>query len=232
MVGAQAFLMDNNYESDYGMNSYNGKQSYGKDNNYYKSKDSSNVKCNNINVNVNGFNGVTLPTALNGLTTDEGQASSDEGDVGANSFESDSGGIDGGKPSGSDTDSRFVCINNNNNVVEEEEEPPTCEECFGSNTRLQAVIKDFIVSRDDDFIFNIPNGEFLELRFEIDTIEQLCALLEGTELHSVPLTDVLLEHVLTEIVRIQTGSTLALQTEIDALIECLLEAGVVIEATV
>ena len=39
--GAQAFRMDNNYEPDYGMNSYDDKQSYGKDNNnYYKSKDS------------------------------------------------------------------------------------------------------------------------------------------------------------------------------------------------
>ena len=44
MTGAQAFLMDNNYEPDYGMNSYDDKQSYGKDSNSdYKSKDSSNV---------------------------------------------------------------------------------------------------------------------------------------------------------------------------------------------
>ena len=45
MTGAQAFQMENNYnnyESDYGMNSHDNKQSYGKDsNNYYKSKDSS-----------------------------------------------------------------------------------------------------------------------------------------------------------------------------------------------
>ncbi len=55
MTYAQGFLMDNNYESDYGMNSHDDKKSYGKDNNYYKSKDSSsNVKCNNINVNLNG----------------------------------------------------------------------------------------------------------------------------------------------------------------------------------
>ena len=72
MTGAQAFLIDNNYESDYGMNSYDGKQSYGKDNNYYKSKDSSNVNCNNFNVNGLGIN--ALPPALNGLATDETQA--------------------------------------------------------------------------------------------------------------------------------------------------------------
>ena len=40
----------------------------------------------------------------------------DEGEIGAHSV-----GSDGGRLSGSDTDSRFVCINNNNNVVVEEE---------------------------------------------------------------------------------------------------------------
>ena len=63
-----------------------------------------------------------MPTALRDLATDEAQAS-DEGEIGASSF-----GSDGGRTSGSDSDSRFVCINNNNNIVEEEE--PTCEDCF------------------------------------------------------------------------------------------------------
>ena len=128
--GAQAFLMDNSYKPDYGMDSYEDKHSYGKDNSYYKSKDSSNVKCNNINVNVNGFNGATLPTALRGLATDEAQTSADEGELGASSVESSGVSNDGGKPSGHDSDSRFVCINNNNNVIVEREEPLTCEECF------------------------------------------------------------------------------------------------------
>ena len=34
---------------------------------------------------------------------------------------------------------------------------------------------------------------------------------------------------MTSIVRIQTGSTVALQTQIDTLIECLLEAGIIVE---
>ena len=47
----------------------------------------------------------------------------DEGEIGASSFESGSDGSnDGGRPSGSDSDSRFVCINNNNNIVFEGEE--------------------------------------------------------------------------------------------------------------
>ena len=41
--GAQAFLMDNNYEPNYGMDNYDDKQSYGKDNSYDTSKDSSSV---------------------------------------------------------------------------------------------------------------------------------------------------------------------------------------------
>ena len=49
--------------------------------------------------------------ALGALAT-EAQAE-DEGEVGASSFGSDGS----GKPSGSDSDSRFVCINNNDNTV-------------------------------------------------------------------------------------------------------------------
>ena len=89
--------------------------SYEKDNNYYKSKDSSNVivkkvKCNNINANLNGFNGLklnALPTStLNVLATDEAQASN-EGEIGVSS----SG--NGERYSGNfDLD----CINTNNNV--------------------------------------------------------------------------------------------------------------------
>lgn len=203
MTNTQALEINNNF-----------KTSFGKD---------SNVKCNNINVNVNGFELSILPQELTTLAT-EGQED-DEPQTGISFF----GGGNKNGPSGSDNNGFvFVCINNNNNVVGEELDL-SCEECFSTTASLQEVIRDFIVSRDDDFIFEIPNGEFLELTFEIDTIEQLCTLLEGTVGYSVPLTDVLLEHVLTSIVRIQTGSTVALQTEIDTLIECLLEAGIIVE---
>jgi hypothetical protein len=82
--------------------------SYEKDNNSYKSKDN-NVKCNNINANLNGFNGLklnALPPAVNALATDEAQAE-DEGEIGASSFGS------GERYSGNfDLD----CINTNNSV--------------------------------------------------------------------------------------------------------------------
>jgi hypothetical protein len=114
------------------------KSKYSADNykNYKVSSSSvKNIECNNINANVNGFNGVginALPTALRGLASDEGQAA-DEDEVSASSF-----GSDGGRPSGSETDSILVCINNNTNDVqgnilnrnEKIPEPLTCEECF------------------------------------------------------------------------------------------------------
>ena len=131
----------NSYEPDHGtdyrMASYGDKQSYGKDNSYDKSKDSSSVivkkiKCNNINVNLNGLEISTLPpTTLNGLAT-EAQAA-DEGERGA------SGGD--GRSSGHDSDFRFVCINNNNNNAGEDGEngdgtdgcAEAVEDCFADS---------------------------------------------------------------------------------------------------
>jgi hypothetical protein len=237
MVGAQAqqyYGMDqryNSYEPDYGMDRYDDKQSYEKDNNSYdKSKDSSHsvsvkkIKCNNINVNVNGFNGVkvgTLPTALTGLATNEAQASADGDEIGASSFGSGGSGSDG-RPSGSDNDSRFVCINNNDfAVVEEEEEPAIskCEKCFSA---LQTVIENLLMSSTDDITISIvSNGveEKILIPGDVDTIQQLCPLLEGH-------TDLLVSNLFNMIVGDQTGAT-----PINALVECLLKAGVLIEAT-
>jgi hypothetical protein len=119
MTGVQAFQMENNYnnyESDYGMNSYDDKQSYGKDsNNYYKSKDSSsNVKCTNINTNVNGLEFDVFPSFLGGEVAAETTDTSSD----ASSFPGK------GAYSGSEiNDFRFICINNNNNNLVEGEEP-------------------------------------------------------------------------------------------------------------
>ena len=165
MIGAQAFLMDNNYNSyepDYGMDSYDDKQSYGKDNNYYKSKDSSNVivkkiKCNNINANLNGFNGLklnALPTSLNALATDEAQTAG-EGEKGASSSGS-GGGSDGSRSSGHNTDSRFVCKNNNNFNVNDggtttPTEPPTVD------NSVYVVWQDESNGGDIDIFFTVSN---------------------------------------------------------------------------
>src|SRR5215211_3068754 len=104
--------------------------SYGKDRDSDKSKDSSSVnikkvKCNNINVNVNGLELNVLPPVLSGLLTSETQASY-EGERGPSSYGSGSGGSYGSGQSGSDGDFKFVCINNNNNTVVgvDNEKPP------------------------------------------------------------------------------------------------------------
>lgn len=103
MIGVHAQL--------YGKKRNDDKESYGKENSHSKSENSSNgivkiIECNNFNSNANGFNEVgTLPTALSGLATDEAQVS-DEDKIAPS-------GSDAGRPTGSDTDFKVVCIYNN-----------------------------------------------------------------------------------------------------------------------
>jgi YVTN family beta-propeller protein len=120
-------------------NSYEGKQSYEKDSNsYYKSKDSSIVKCNNFNIN--GLDFGALPPALNGIEADEAQAA-DEGEVGASS--SGSGERNNNGYQHYDKDFRFVCIYNNNVEVPEDgttpepPSPPPCEVTVDTITGLE-----------------------------------------------------------------------------------------------
>jgi len=91
-------------------------QEYSSDNSYYKFKDSSKsvsinkIKCNNINVNVNGLELDVLPPFLGG----EVATTASDGETGANSFANNG---DGSQIN----DFRFICINNNNNTVVGEE---------------------------------------------------------------------------------------------------------------
>src|SRR5215213_11094902 len=105
MAGAQAepyYGMDNNYD----------KKSNGKD------VSVKSIKCNNVNVNVNGLELNGLPPFLNNLLASDGQ----DGYGDASSYGSGSYGNVG--QSGYDNNSfKFVCINNNNNTVIEEETP-------------------------------------------------------------------------------------------------------------
>ena len=204
IVGAQA---DSYYG---GMDNY--KKSSGKDVNV------KNVKCNNVNVNVNGLElNLTSVPFLSGLLASE----ANEGQYGVNSY-----GSSGGQ-SGYDNNSfKFVCINNNNNTVVVGEEPPVppvvneCEECFGANITLQAVIEDFLVDRTDHLIASFGE-EILDIPGDVDTIEQLCPLLEGH-------TDILVEFAITFMV---AGIFAETPESVETLIECLLEAGVLVEGT-
>ena len=217
MTGAQAFLMDNNYEPDYGTNSYEDKQSYGKDNSYYKSKHSSNVKCNNINVNVNGFNGIqvgTLPTALNGLATDEAQAA-DEGEIGASSIGS-GGGSDGGRPSGSDSDSRFVCIKNNNNVVEA---PAVEDECPEAED-IEACFEEFIPEAQfPAFVAALESGITAEINGQVITLrsfDDICLAFEG--LTSIEQLRVAVGNILDDVPEVDVNE------DFNLLVNCIAEA--------
>jgi len=117
------------------------KKSYDKDDrDYDKSKKESNsvfvkkVKCNNINVNLNGINAnIGLPN--NGPVTGPiavAQEEVDDDDEESNSIENDNARSSDGRDgqSESDTNSRIVCINNNNKIVVGEEIELTCEDCF------------------------------------------------------------------------------------------------------
>jgi hypothetical protein len=180
--------------------------SYDSDNNnYYKSKDSSSsssvfvkkIKCNNINVNLNGVD-VDLGLSpgngpVNGPIA-EAQALDDES---SNSFVSN-GEI---RQSDSGTDSRIVCINNNNNVVVGEElpEPETCEDCFTENLTPDEI----------EILLEI-------LQPQVSSLEQICNILltGGAE---------------EQIFRILITQTGASPDDVDALIECLEDVGVIFE---
>jgi len=87
------------------------------------------LKCNNINVNVNGLELDVLPQFLadSSLAVEAAESNTDTSSFSA------------GNGYGSEiNDFRFICINNNNNTVAGvgepvPPEPETCEECFTEN---------------------------------------------------------------------------------------------------
>jgi hypothetical protein len=131
-------------EKSYGNNDYKSQySSYGKDDRE-KSKDSvsiKKVKCNNINLNLNGLN-ITAGGTANGGSSDGANGGSDGGDsISANGYGND----DRKKKFVDKKDGfTFVCINNNNNnVTAFNVTAPTptptpvedeCEECFDNLT--------------------------------------------------------------------------------------------------
>jgi hypothetical protein len=214
MVGAQAqeyYGADNNY-----------KKSYGKD------VTVKSVKCNNINVNVNGLELNVLPPVLSGLLTSETQAS-DKGERGASSYGSGRGGSYDSGHSVSDGDFKFVCINNNNNTVIGGEEPPipreptippeppepptACELCFANANVVDAI----------EATLELPGGISFEgivdaedIGFEVLTIEDFCEYIEEQNFGDFTLLLILRELV---------GGT---EESLQAIIDCLILAGVII----
>ena len=133
------------------------------------------MKCNNINVNVNGLTLDVFPPFLGGgeVAADAVEPSTD-----ASSF-ADSGSNDKTEFN----DFRFICINNNNNTVVAAEEPvppvepveppgppETCEDCFRvldateqaaffpiTMTNLIQEVND--IQEMCDYLANLPNDQ-------------------------------------------------------------------------
>src|SRR5215216_3794939 len=218
MVGAQA-------EPGYGMDSYD-KNTYGKDNSY-KSKDSSSVsikkvKCNNINVNVNGLELNILPPFLSGLVGSEAQAS-DEGERGASSYGSGSGGYDGEK-SRSDGDFTFVCINNNNNtVVEVPPVPVNCDDCFEVKSGQEGIIPQGLLNQLNEFLETneVTVGEGPDSTGIVGDVEGLCDAIEREFGQGTPATEEQIRDILDA--GFAEGPVPPdVATLIDTIIECLL----------
>ena len=140
------------------------------------------IKCNNVNVNVNGLELNVLPPSLANLLQ------GDEGDNGASSYGSNgygNGGSYGGQ-SGYDNSFKFVCINNNNNTVVVENRttpiPPIEDECAED---IEACFEEFL--SDERFLaletaLESQAGLSVEIAGEEVTLRSfadICEALEG-----------------------------------------------------
>jgi hypothetical protein len=186
------------------------------DNNYNKKANGKDVnvksiKCNNINVNVNGLELDVFPPFLgNGLAAEAQEGSSD-----ASSF--------AGNSAGSEiNDFRFICINNNNNTVVEEpipSEPPTCEDCFEEFALTEELLTS--IAGLEDPIIPLIAGGILDLTGVTD-IESLCdAFLESSLILPPEVASQLFNQLLP-------GLTALEQIEVEELITCLFDTGTII----
>ncbi len=137
------------------------------------------LKCNNINVNVNGLELSVLPPFLGG---GEVAAEAVEPNTDASSF----AGIGGANDGSEINDFRFICINNNNNTVvgdDEEPIPPetsACTDCFSVLTqtqinRLLAIVSATSIEVYCERLLATPNspGESLDVRDALINIPEI-----------------------------------------------------------
>jgi hypothetical protein len=224
----QDYGQDNKYNSyepdygtDYGMDSYD-KKPYGKDNSYDKSKDSvivKKIKCNNININLNGFSGNKIgtdpkedPKSELGILTAEAE---DEGSNGANFGNNGRGGHDD-RSSGHDSNSRFVCINHNDNKGGAGEEPKKCDDCVKAiSPALRDNINDILGDPDP---VTIPGTE---IKIFANSVDKLCEELKK------PIS--LTEENIRDAIRAFAGMDEDLAEEAKKFVDCLIEAGAIIK---
>ena len=187
--------MDSYDKKSYGNDDYKSQYStYGKDRDSDKSKDSvsiKKVKCNNINLNLNG-----ITIGAGGNTTNggsDGSDGTDDASIGAASLSGngDSTGYGNGERNHKFVDKKdgfvFVCINNNNNVAgggnaTDGNATDACEDCFAQNlnaTEFAAVEAALAAGIDievvDTIVVPVPT-------VEISSFAELCALIEANPL--------------------------------------------------
>jgi len=128
----------------------------------------SSLKCNNINVNVNGLELDVFPQFLGGGLAADGTSD-------ASSFAGNA--ANGGSEI---NDFRFICINNNNNTVVELPQSLTCEECFReflTDAVTDAEIEQFSISLEELCVLLVSEGISKE-QFVSDLVAELGVPLE------------------------------------------------------
>jgi hypothetical protein len=224
--GSEPVYGTNSYEKKaYGNNDYGTQyQSYGKDNSD-KSKDSvsiKKVKCNNININVNGLELNVLQPVLSDPAI--GAQALNEGQIGASSFGS-GGGSYGGGQSGSDNDFKFVCINNNNNTVIGGGEPvppvppeDACLLCFEETTEeVRDAIDTFLAAQGD-----ITVSPGIVIPESVNTYQQLCTWLAGEA--PLILTQIQIDALIDGFVSASPGVD---REDVADLVRCLIDADLI-----
>jgi hypothetical protein len=232
----------------YGMddNSYDDRKSYGNDNSYKpqytsygkddkrdksskdskKSVDINKIKCINTNLNINGNNNADINVG------NKGQGYSGAYSSGVNGEEGYNGYYDEYEKKGKGFDDCIIDNNNTNtNIIsggnQTTPEDLACEECFAVNSTLQTEIIDALVEFNGSLAASDEESGLI-ITSGIDTIEQLCEILESSaELFGAPVSSGLLDDVLAFLL---TGEFFDIEVPaLDALIECLLEAGIIVE---
>ena len=126
----------------------------------------------------------------------------------------------------SESNSRFVCINNNNNTPVGEPISELCEECFAANSALQTEIIEALVDFEGSITFSGPK-DVLAIGSGTNTIEQVCAIIESSaEFYGAPIPADAFDQVFTLLL---TGEVDVELPALDPLIECLLEAGIIVK---
>jgi len=197
-------------DHQYGYNSnyyYQDDNRYGYDNNHQKKSsygDIQKIKCVNSNINVNGVDITKIPE-----DTTATAAANEGGTEGANTQNGNNGLAD---RINFERNLVNICVNYNQNDqirISEEPEPQTCEQCF-TRTLDEGQLEDL-------FPISPPRGQ------PIDTLEDLCNLLDG-----ITTTEQKQLAYLTILFGLDNTPSIT-DEERDAVIDCLLDLGLIVQ---